>query len=739
MRISCRCLLPSAGALLGLLLTVLPAGWAGAGDNSATGMETHSTLAYEEASPERGVVGVAPTSEPVRLEDSVVTALRADRQVFDVPYEVDVIDEEDIRSRRLSRVVTDVFKQDPSIMVQTTAQGMGSPYIRGFTGYQTLFLVDGIRLNNSVFRSGPNEYWNLVDPYTIWRLEIVKGPSSVLYGSDAVGGTVNVITRGREPSGEGLQGEGGLMYRYSSADNGHAGRAEGSGGWEETGGVIGGFSFKDTDDLAAGRDVGLQPKTGYDQFCGDVKATHPFSRDSELVLAYQHVAQEDLWRTHKTEYGISWEGTNVGNEKEHFFDYSRQLAYAQFLAEDMGSMIDSAKLSLSYQRLEEERYRVRNNDRSDRQGFDVGTLGFWGQIGSVSPVGTWTCGVEYYRDFVDSFRKDFSADGGLTKESIQGPVADDANYDLLGVFCQDEIPIGGRLSLAAGVRYNYASADADKVEDPETGRRISVRDSWNNLVGSLRAVYGLWDGLNLYGGVSQGFRAPNLSDLTRFDGARSDEIETPSPGLDPEKYLACEIGAKAHRGKGRGEVAYFYTFIDDMIDRYVTGKVIDEQVEVRKANVGDGFVQGVDMRLFYSLTDAWMLRGAFSWTQGEVDTFPTSAAVIERRPMSKMPPLSGTFGVNWEHISGNYWAEGFVLVAGGQDRLSPRDEEDTQRIPPGGTPGYAILTLRGGLRLMKGLRLNGAVENVTNEDYRIHGSGVNGAGTNFIASIDWRF
>jgi len=88
----------------------------------------------------------------------------------------------------------------PGVMVQKTGHGQGSPYIRGFTGFRTLLMIDGIRLNNAVFRDGPNQYWNTVDPFSIERLEVVKGPSSVLYGSDAIGGTVNVITRG--PGGE---------------------------------------------------------------------------------------------------------------------------------------------------------------------------------------------------------------------------------------------------------------------------------------------------------------------------------------------------------------------------------------------------------------------------------------------------------------------------------------------------------------------------------------------------------
>ena len=116
-----------------------------------------------------------------------------------MPYSSDSLDGETLRTRKAVRTLPEALREVPGVMVQKTGYGQGAPFIRGFTSQRTLLLIDGIRLNNAVFREGPNQYWNTVDPFTIDRLEVVKGPSSVLYGSDAIGGTVNVITRGRSP------------------------------------------------------------------------------------------------------------------------------------------------------------------------------------------------------------------------------------------------------------------------------------------------------------------------------------------------------------------------------------------------------------------------------------------------------------------------------------------------------------------------------------------------------------
>ena len=163
----------------------------------------------------------------------MVTATRTEKKPFDVPAFVDRVTGEDLRSRELSRTVPEALRAVPGVMVQKTSHGQGSPYMRGFTGFRNLFLIDGIRLNNSVFREGPNQYWNTVDPYSIGRIEVVKGPASVLYGSDAIGGTVQAFTKAPLT----FAGEAGHLYlRVASAEESFIGRGElGLGAGEKTG------------------------------------------------------------------------------------------------------------------------------------------------------------------------------------------------------------------------------------------------------------------------------------------------------------------------------------------------------------------------------------------------------------------------------------------------------------------------------------------------------------------------
>lgn len=133
-------------------------------------------------------------SEPVIHEVLVVTATARRETAFDLPFTVNTLSSRDLRSRRMVRTVPEALREVPGVMVQKTSHSQGSPYIRGFTGFRNLFLIDGLRLNNSVMREGPNQYWNTVEAFVLGSLETVSGPVSVLYGSEAIGGTVQAVT-----------------------------------------------------------------------------------------------------------------------------------------------------------------------------------------------------------------------------------------------------------------------------------------------------------------------------------------------------------------------------------------------------------------------------------------------------------------------------------------------------------------------------------------------------------------
>lgn len=680
------------------------------------------------------VIGNTQTADEV-----VVTASRREAKVFDSPYDISVINSEDIQTRQMSRTTPDILAEEPAVMVQKTSMGQGSPYLRGFTGFRNVFLIDGIRLNNSTFREGPNQYWNTVDSFTIARLEMVKGPASVLYGSDAIGGAVNVISR------NGATAEPGLLRpriysRYSSANKSDVLRAEAGINKPGQFNLLLGGSLKDFNDLRGGKSAGLQKKTGYQDNSGDLHAEYTLTKDSTLIFAHQNVRQDDVWRTHRTIYGVSWQGTTVGTDKRHSFNQERQLTYIQYELKNPFTFSERIKASLSYQTQAEDQITVKKDSKTDKQGFDVRTTGLWVQ--SETPamkIGRIIAGVEYYSDAVDSYLRKYNAGGILTNTEIQGPVADDATYSLTGIFVQDELSLTSNLDLTAGLRYTRAETKADRVRDPVTAAQIKLSDEWNKTVGSARLLYRAGPNMNIYGGISQGFRAPNLSDLTRYDIAQSGQQEVPNTSLKPERFISYEAGAKARSEKWSAELSAFYTAIDDMIMRYPTGAMVGSNYEVQKANIGAGFMQGIEARADYQLTPEWSLFSGIGYVKGEVDTYTSSAQAKDREPMNKVQPLQGILGGRWNGASQKYWAEVFVKAADRQDRLSPEDLRDTQRIPPDGTPGYTVFNIRGGWNVSDNVAVTAGIENIGDRDYRIHGSGTNEPGRNFTIALNAKF
>lgn len=673
----------------------------------------------------------------------VVTASRVSRDIQSEPCAAYTLDAAAGTCRSAKRTTGNMLDGVPSVMVQKTSYGQCSPYLRGFTGYRTLCVIDGIRLNNSAFRSGPNQYWSTVDPLSIDRYELVLGPGSVLYGSDAVGGVLNALTLDPpdwtgEPTWERR-----LYYRGAGAERSNVGRVQLGGRVTEQLGFVSGYSMKNFGDLDGGKNVGTQKHTGYGEQDFDARVNAYIDDNTTLAFGHQTVRQDDAWRTHKTIYGIDWEGLSHGDDKVHSFDQARDLTYVRLQAGELDGFVDGLDVTLSRHAQAEDLLRVRKDDKIEKQGFDVKSWGGTLQLETQSRAGLWVYGVDYFHDLVGSYGRKYKADGSLDKVEIQGPLADDASYDIAGLFVQDTHScFDGRLDVVPGFRYTFAAADANKVKDPVTGKTTAFHDDWQAAAGSLRLLAPLAPDRRhvVYGDVSQSFRAPNLSDLTRFDIARSNEIEIPAFDLDPERYVTYELGFKSRFERLVSRISCYHTTIDGMIVRTPTGRTTDDQVEVTKMNSGSGYIRGVEASETYRLTPQWSAWISASWQEGKVDAYPFSDAAVKKRDyISRMMPPTAQVGARWQAPARKYWAELIGDLAEDADRLSAEDQLDTQRIPPGGTPGYAVCTVRAGTRVASAVDLAVSVENVFDEDYRIHGSGVNELGRNLVLTANCSF
>jgi hemoglobin/transferrin/lactoferrin receptor protein len=233
-----------------------------------------------------------------------------------------------------------------------------------------------------------------------------------------------------------------------------------------------------------------------------------------------------------------------------------------------------------------------------------------------------------------------------------------------------------------------------------------------------------------------------LDDTTSFrlrTGGQS--LDLPSRGLRPERSLQFESGIRMRSESVNFSISGFYTMLEDFIRR-VPGPSVDGNAspDSPKENASEGRVYGVEASASIALSDACTLTAGGSWVEGWAEN-PEGAPPDVRTPrrwLDKVNPLTGILTLRVAPPKSIFWAEGSILMVAEQDRPGPSDMTDN-RIPPGGTPGFALLTIRGGVDINSHLSVTAAIENVLNQTYRFHGSGQNEPGLNVLFGLEARY
>jgi hemoglobin/transferrin/lactoferrin receptor protein len=639
------------------------------------------------------------------------------------------------------RNFSDTMKYIPGVLTQKTAHGQGSPYLRGFTGFRTLYLMNGIRLNNSIFRSGPNEYSSLIDTYALDTISVSSGPSSVRFGSDAIGGIFSVrsITADLDAPNNFR-----FFVRASDAEASIVSRLAYQGKVNEHVAYHLGLTEKRFGDMRTGGSSKRLQHTGYSEVDYDLSLVFQ-ALGGTFTTYWQNATQDDVWRTHKTIYGQSFKGTDIGSDLVRKKDLTRKLGYLRYEQDNLenSSLYKNLSISISYQQLSEIRDRVKKDEIKDIQGIDVYTTGL--DISLLSGMGRHTLeyGIQSYRDVVQSYKNSYQTLASEAEPSIQGPVGDDADYMTGSAYLQGNFSITRSFDIMSGARYTVVGARVEKFEDPETGDESNLNKHYEKLVGNLKLSYKpeFLNGYRFFTGAAQGFRAPNLSDLTRLDDARTNVLEVPSSQLDPEDFVSYELGLEVDKGPLRSKLALYHTAIKNMITLKPVSESNAQTVLTEKRNAGQGYVQGIELDVEYFFTQKLSARLFHNQMDSAVDSYPSTADEVKTGPLSRMLPATTKLMTSYNSPMAKITLA--ISRAEDQNKLSFDDKNDTQRIPPDiGTPGYITADLSLAHRFYwlspdSWLRLT--IENIGDVSYRVHGSGQNELGRNVIASLESKF
>ena len=667
--------------------------------------KTLSVLVSETAA-DTLLIGLKVAS--IQLNDQVVvTAQRYQTNSFERPEALTVMTQRDLLRNGL-RSTPEALMGQTGIFIQKTNHGGGSPFMRGLTGQQTLLLMDGFRLNNASFRSGPNQYFNTIDPFILERIEAVRGGGSVQYGSDALGGTINLLSYSPEFSEE-TRVRGSAMSTWMSGDMETSGRFA-LGLSAKRLAVQVGYSYRDFGHLVGGKGIGRQQPSGYVQQSADVKIHLKTSARSTLTFAHQQLRQDSVPVYHK----IQLEGYQL----HHMSPQQRTMTYARWQGTTSSVLFSDWQVGVVKQSSSEERHlRKVGADLQINESDQVYT---WGATASFLSrfTGFWSAqtGAEWYQDRVESSRSRFSLTNAFPRQSVRGLYPNDAQMSSFGLYSLHTLTFVDWV-VTAGVRKSFHQL---LIPTDELGEVRVTPSAW---VGNLGLTYKLTPALHLVGGVNSSFRAPNIDDMGTL-GIVDFRFEVPNTALNPERGLNKELGLKWKSERFSATGHYFHMNLTDLIGRTKTEEIRQGYAVYLKENSNRAFVRGWETDLEWQPADKWLFFANSTYTYGQNRS--------ANEPLRRIPPWFGRVGLS-RQVNPKFWVKSEWWYAGAQTRLAKADKDDN-RIGPDGTPAWNVFNLSATYRVSL-LHFTAECQNLFNEAYRTHGSGINGVGRSFWFSL----
>jgi hemoglobin/transferrin/lactoferrin receptor protein len=690
------------------------------------------------------------------LGETIVTATRTPRGLFDLSRSVTVADQEEIRRKnRLS--VLDTLDDKIGMWVEKRTTTTSDPVIRGLSGGNLLALIDGNSLTTLWGEGGfaGDDMYGKVDAESIERMEVVRGPASVMYGSNALGGVINFLTK-RPPidfAEEGFALGGKVKGAYGSAAQYGLARFENWGATPSFRYIIG-LSLRDVRDMRAGGDVGEISPSGGEDHNLDFRGEYHIFGGHFLDLSGQYVERPEVYRSYRP--------TQVNRN-------DRKAVSLGYRAEDEFRFSDAFEWRAYYQ----DKKDTRTWTDREKSGVALWET-FSTDMVSTKDLGSGhilTWGLHYHVDYGESPDDEqftiTTADTGTQKAS---PDTEWHNY---GVYVQDEWDLGERFTLNGNIRYDdFRFRAEDNVfytipgsTDPEN---VAARDPGDydkdSVTGGIGLVLHATENLNFVSSWYRGYRLfpPNFGLRQLGYG-----LLAPNGLLDPIIGDTYEVGARVSYPTFSGSLTTYYTDFKDFqqpvpgsyngmtyFDFDGSGIIEPDERIYEVASNGDAYVKGVEIELAFDLArfhenlNGFSVAGGFMWNKGEQE-FPGE----DEEPLRHTHPMRGLVKLHWEDPDPETgrWLE---FVADMIDRfdevsddrlnsdvgyLNDPQDPDSGLLRDYGLPGYSVFHIRGGLSLSENLSMVLAMENILDKLYRTAHSRMDATGRNFRIGLEWRY
>jgi hemoglobin/transferrin/lactoferrin receptor protein len=734
------------------------------------------------------------TGNYLNLDEVVISASKFNERKKNIVQKIDLLNSRYIEKANAQNT-GDLLISTGNVFVQKSQQGGSSPVIRGFEASRVLLIVDGIRMNNAIYRAGHLQNVITVDQNMLQGVEVLYGPSSTMYGSDALGGSVHMITKEARLAADSqpYSFSGTAFARYSTANNEKTGHANINLGYRKVG-FLTSVTFSDFGDMKMGdrypdkypdfgrrkqyvtqpngsyvdsvinnSDDRIQTFSGYRQWDFMQKIRYQQSEKINHVLSLQFSNSSDVPRYDRLQDvrngTLRYADWYYGPQKRNLYSYTLE-------AKDLNGFADRVRFTASYQDIEESRQtrEYRRYDRFDSRREHVTVAGFvldtrkdWGN-------NELTLGTDIQLNDVKSVADRTNLlTGAVSKLDTRYP--DGKNkLNAFGIFAQHTYKFKNKKwVLNDGIRFQGNSLHSTINDNSFFNLPVTeIKQNPKAITGNAGLIYFPGQATRVSFGLSSGFRAPNIDDAARvFESSTAQQrVVVPNPDIKPEYTYNAELNA-SHlvTGKIRFDAGVYYTLFRNAIALAPYPLNGQDSIPyngancevVANQNVNKAYLYGFNVAITADLSSHVSFLTTINYTYGRYETNPDKLtsiyeqqpdgtyqlvkANVSSKPLDHVPPVFGKTSL--EYRNKLVTAEAYALYNGWKklDQYNPDGEDNPQYATADGMPGWITLNLRASLRLNGQFELQAALENILDRNYRYFASGFSAPGRNLMIAL----
>ena len=708
------------------------------------------------------------TVSSIKLDVIVVSSQRFAKPKRKLTQQVESISKIEIETGNF-QTSPDVLANSGIVAVQKSQQGGGSPVIRGFEANRILLLVDGIRMNNLIFRSGHLQNSITVDENSLENIEVFYGSSSTIFGSDALGGAINFNTKNALFSDKNNL-SGNVLTRYSSANEEKSVHLDLNYGTSKFASLTS-FSLNDFGDLKMGksknhnnayfgeRDFYVETINGVDQLTANSdKYVQKFSAYKQYNFLQKFAFKQTNGNLHNLNFQFSTtsdiprydrltdpSGSTTLKNAEWFYGPQKRVLGVYTFNKSKFILNSDITLDLSYQNVEESRHNRRfGNYKLQNRTENVNVFGLNATLKRNFSNSDLIYGFESYYDNLKStaYGNDINT-GVVTPLDTRYPNGKN-NMLRNDLFITYNQTINNKTNWNIGGRIGHTTLNST-ISDNSFLNLPFDKINQSNLTYSAAVgiIHKPSKEVSLIANVSSGFRSPNIDDLAKVFETSAGTVIVPNEKLKPEKTITTDFGIRITSSNKRFELEtnYFYTRLYDAIvtDTFTFNGANQIMYDGTLSNVlanqnkGKAFITGISAELKSYIVDNLLFKATFNYTLGRI------VEDGNQTPLDHIAPTYGKIGLNY--TKSKYGLDIYMLYNGKKDisNYLLNGEDNEQYAPAKGMPAWETYNAKASFVVFKNATIFTGIENILDTQYRTFSSGMNAAGRNIYGGLKYSF